>query len=210
MKEPQPAKSSPLIVSAHPYRPWLPNDHATQDIHQVQSNYRKQIVRLIRHSFSMAVRPFTSSLTIAKHHSGSYPLPGPYLLLASLHSLLSIAEFPLTSRPLLLLKSKKIDHAPLCFSPHCGFRLSPLCCLSSFFVSAPITVHVFRPRGKHSVQVCPNFATPRPDPLYEYDIFCSTLFTVGGPSFSACTLVAGQRDVHVLSHHAVSSINASD
>ncbi|KAF8435000.1 hypothetical protein L210DRAFT_2541472 [Boletus edulis BED1] len=51
MKESQPdPKSSPLIVSAHPYRwycPWLPNHHAIQDIHQVQSNYRKQIVRLM-------------------------------------------------------------------------------------------------------------------------------------------------------------------
>ncbi|KAG6381934.1 hypothetical protein JVT61DRAFT_558 [Boletus reticuloceps] len=51
MQEPQPdAKSSPLIVSAHAHRwycPWLPDDHAIQDIHQVQSDYRRHIVRLM-------------------------------------------------------------------------------------------------------------------------------------------------------------------
>jgi len=39
-------------------------------------------------------------------------------------------------------------------------------------------------------------------------IFCSTLFTVG-PSFSACTLVAGQRDGRVVSHQQYLGPNAN-
>ncbi|KAF8141229.1 hypothetical protein EV363DRAFT_1307474 [Boletus edulis] len=118
MKESQPdPKSSPLIVSAHPYRwycPWLPNDHATQDIHQVQSDYRRQIVRLM---LAQALVFYGSSAIhlLSDDCQASFRFIPASRALSLAGLLTQLAFYRGIPSHVEAFSSAKIDHAPSCF-----------------------------------------------------------------------------------------------